>query len=310
VLVGDIGGATTRFGLVYPEGQLRSVSIVVNDVSKSIDDAIKRYLHECQVQPSAAVLAVAGPVDGDEVAIISRRWRFRLSSLRTAFGFSVVHAINDFEAVACAIAGRRDCEIWPLGTYLPARLGGVRAVLGPGAGLGVAVILPLEDDKHYVAASEGGHISFGPASHQEELVFTRIRAAGCEISAAIISGPGLSLLYLALFPDGDQLLPEEIVRRARSRDSAALACIDMFVSLLGRFAGDAVLMFKATAEVYLSGGLATGLKDVLNVAIFRAAFEAHPPYSELLARVPSFLVASREPGLLGCAALTQQWLDG
>jgi glucokinase len=309
VLVGDIGGGTTRFGLAYPEGQLRAVSFVVNDLSGSIEDAIERYLHEHQVRPSAAILAVAGPVDGDEVAVISRRWRFRLSGLHAAFGFAV-RAVNDFEAVACAIAGHRDCEIWSLGASLPARSGGARAVLGPGTGLGVAAILPLENNKHYIAASEGGHVSFGPASHHEELVFTRLRALYGEISAAIISGPGLSLLYLALFPDGGELLPEEIVRRARSGDGAAQTCIDMFVSLLGRFAGDTALMFKATAGIYLSGGLATGLKDVFNEAIFRAAFEAHPPHSELLARVPSFIVASHDAGLLGCAVLARQWLDG
>jgi glucokinase len=62
VLVADIGGATIRFGLVYPDGQLRAVSTSVNDRAATIEDAIGRYLHECEVRPDAAVLAIAGPL--------------------------------------------------------------------------------------------------------------------------------------------------------------------------------------------------------------------------------------------------------
>ena len=100
----------------------------------------------------------------------------------------------------------------------------------------------------------------------------------------------------------------EIVRRAKAGDSAARACIDMFVRLLGRFAGDVALMFKATAGVYLTGGVPLGIGDLLNAAIFRAAYEAHPPHAKLMASIPSFLITYREPGLLGCAALATQWI--
>lgn len=70
------------------------------------------------------------------------------------------------------------------------------------------------------------------------------------------------------------------MRRAKAGDRTAGRCVDMFVRLLGRFTGDAALMFKATGGVYVAGGVAVGIGDLLNASIFRAAFEAPPPLRE------------------------------
>jgi glucokinase len=306
VLVADIGGTTTRFGLVYPDGQLRAVSVTVDDRSATLEDAIGRYLRERQVQPDAAVLAIAGAIDGDEIAVGNRSWRLRLSDLKAAFGLTMARAINDLEAVACAIVSRHDCDVRPLGATGRARQG-AKVVVGAGAGLGVAAMLPSGGATWTVVASEGGHISFGPTSREEDVLFERMRDRYGRLSAAVLSGPGLELLFLAIAPDDPPISADEIARRAKAGDHKARACIDAFVRLLGRFAGDVVLMFKATAGVYLSGGVAVGIGELLDVAIFRAAYEAHPPHANLLAGIPSFLITCREPGLLGCAALAEQW---
>ena len=44
----------------------------------------------------------------------------------------------------------------------------------------------------------------------------------------------------------------------------------------------------------------------LRAGFFRAAFEDHPPYQELLAAIPTSLMLCAEPGLIGCAALAGQ----
>ncbi len=311
VLVADIGGTNARFALADPAGGLRAIGIVPNEDAPTFEAAIEHYLTEHQVRPRAAVLAIAGPVGGDEIAMTNRPWRFRLSGLKQKFGFQVVRAINDFEALAWAIVGRADTDIRPLGVVAgpPPATGVVKAVLGPGTGLGVAGIVPLEKGGWHVVASEGGHISFGPASRQEEPLFARLRERHGPLSAeTLLSGPGLERLQAALNPDAPPLASHEIVRRAEAGSRAERACVDLFVRLLGRFAGDAVLMFKATGGVYIAGGVALGIAPFMDASIFRAAFEAHPPYAELMARIPSFLVTCPEPGLLGCAALATQWL--
>jgi glucokinase len=159
-----------------------------------------------------------------------------------------------------------------------------------------------------VVATEGGHVSFGPASAQEDALFARLRERHGRLSAeTLLSGPGLERLYLALEPDAAELESHEIVRRAKAGDRAACACVDVFVRLLGRFAGDAALMFKAVGGVYLAGGVGMAVAEFMDAGLFRAAFEAHPPYAELMASIPTFVVNCREPGLLGSAAVAEQW---
>ena len=57
----------------------------------------------------------------------------------------------------------------------------------------------------------------------------------------------------------------------------------------------------------MTGGVAQGLGDDFAVAVFREAFEAHPPYGELLAGISTNLIVRRQPGLLGCAALARNF---
>ena len=79
---------------------------------------------------------------------------------------------------------------------------------------------------------------------------------------------------------------------------ATLAIFALFVRLLGRFAGGLALTFKAFGGVYVAGGVASRLGPLLDAQAFRAAFEAHPPYQELLAGVATLLMSRSEPGLL------------
>jgi glucokinase len=181
----------------------------------------------------------------------------------------------------------------------------VKLVLGPGTGLGVAALLPSDGCWH-VVASEGGHAAFGPQAADEVEVFARLRAELGSVSAeCVLSGPGLVRLARAIDPENACHAPETIVAGALAREPSALAATRLFVRLLGRFAGSLALTFKAQGGVYLAGGVAGGLGPLLDEPTFRAAFEAHPPHQALLESVPTLLITSEEPGLIGCAALAQ-----
>jgi len=103
-----------------------------------------------------------------------------------------------------------------------------------------------------------------------------------------------------------KLSSEMILTQARAGHREARNTIALFVRLLGRFAGDVALTFKATGGVYVAGGVAMGLGALLDERTFRAAFEAHPPHQALLAAIPTSLITYEEPGLLGCAAVASQ----
>jgi glucokinase len=97
-----------------------------------------------------------------------------------------------------------------------------------------------------------------------------------------------------------------VVANALAGDAAALVTVQLFVQLLGRFAGGLALTFKAVGGVYIAGGVASRLGKLFDAQAFRAAFEAHPPYQPLLASIPLWMMTRSEPGLLGCAVLADE----
>jgi glucokinase len=319
-LLADIGGSKSRFALANSAGRPERILVIENDTAANLEAAVARYLDETGARPDAATLAVAGPIDGEEVALTNRAWRFRRGELARRFGFSALRVVNDFEAIAWALPSLGAAETRPLGSPTPSHpspasgggLGrghGVKLVLGPGTGLGVAALIPVGGRWH-VVASEGGHACFGPQEPDEVDVFARLRQDCGSVSAErVLSGPGLLRLACALDPEIAYRASETIVAGALAREPSALAATRMFVRLLGRFAGSLALTFKAQGGVYITGGVASGLGPLIDEPQFRRAFEAHPPYETLLKGIPTLLVTCDEPGLIGCAALSQTMAD-
>ena len=302
-LLADIGGSKSRFALADSAGRPERILIIDNGTVPSLEEAVSQYLQTTSARPRAATLAIAGPIDdGEEIALTNRTWRFRRSEFARRFGFAPLHVVNDFEAIAWALLRLTAADIRPLGAPVPPR-DGVKLVLGPGTGLGVAALVPTHG-RWQVVASEGGHASFGPQAPDEIEVFGRImRDCGSVSAETILSGPGIVRLARALDPQRAWPTSEAILKGALARDPSAQAVVRRFVRLLGRFAGGLALTFKALGGVYVTGGLGTGLGPLFDEAEFRAAFEAHPPYQKLLAGIPTFLMTCAEPGLIGCAAV-------
>jgi glucokinase len=309
VLLADIGGTNSRFALAGSDGRPTRMLIIENDSVPNLEGAIARYLDESGALPSAAVLAVAAPLESEEVALTNRAWRFRPGELARRFGFAKLRLVNDFEAIAWALTRLTSDDAHPVGQVLVARPG-VRAVLGPGTGLGVAALVPV-DGRWHVLASEGGHASFGPRTPDEVEIFAALMREHGSISAeTILSGPGLPRLLHAVDPRSHAKTPEAVVANALAGEAAALAAAQLFVRFLGRFAGGLALTFKAVGGVYIAGGVVSRLGPLFDAQAFRAAFEAHPPYQALLASIPIWLMHRSEPGLLGCAVLADEFVNG
>ena len=307
-LLADIGGSKSRFALASSAGRPERILMIDNDTAADLEAAVARYLEETGARPQTATFAVAGPIDGEEVALTNRSWRFRRGEFARRFGFSQLRVLNDFEAIAWALPCLGAADTRPLGQPA-ARRDGVKVVLGPGTGLGVAALLPA-DGRWRVVASEGGHASFGPQAADEIDVFARLRDQCGTVSAeTVLSGPGLVRLARALDPQAACHASETIVASALAREPSAQAATRLFVRLLGRFAGGLALTFKALGGVYLTGGVASGLGPLLDEPQFRSAFEAHPPHAALLETIPTLLVTCEEPGLIGCAAVALTMAD-
>src|SRR5271166_1024000 len=140
-LVADIGGSKSRFALAYSEGWPERIAVIKNETVADLETAVERYLEEAGVRPRAATFAIAGPIHGEDIALTNCAWRFRRSDFASRFGFSRLRIVNDFEAIAWALPQLTPAHTRPLGPRSLLR-DGVKLVLGPGTGLGVAALLP------------------------------------------------------------------------------------------------------------------------------------------------------------------------
>src|SRR5690606_30777580 len=98
---------------------------------------------------------------------------------------------------------------------------------------------------------EGGHIDIGPRSERDYQVFPHIEHIEGRVSAEqILCGRGLRNLYLAICA-ADKVAPTLDTPAAitdaglEGSNAQAVETLDLFVTYLGRVAGDLALVFMA-----------------------------------------------------------------
>lgn len=312
LLIGDIGGTHGRFALARADFGPERIGVEEGDAHPDFESALAAYLEKSGVKADIAAFAVAGPVTAGETARVTNRrnWTFDVESLKRRFGFSSVIVMNDFVAQAAALPHLTADEIAPIGPT--PRMGGMKVAVGPGTGLGVAALAP-EGPGWRPLPGEGGHVELAAVSGREWAAFELIRTQLGRVEAeAVISGPGLLRLHRALAQlDGREAAEADaaaIVLAARRGETRALETVGLFLDMLARFCGDLALTYAAEGGVYICGGVAPKMLDLIDPDAFRAAFEAKAPHEALMRRMATTVVVSPTAGLLGCAAQARRLL--
>ena len=105
-LVGDVGGTNARFALVDLDADtctLQHAQTLHNDDFASLQHAIESYLAGVGQRPGHAAIAVASPVNADEIRLTNRAWSFSQRELQASLGLDALYILNDFGAIAWAI---------------------------------------------------------------------------------------------------------------------------------------------------------------------------------------------------------------
>lgn len=308
ILIGDIGGTNARFAIVVDAyAEPREFPVVQTADFSTIDDAIQSaILDQTNILPRSAVLAVAGPVDGDEIDLTNSDWIVRPKQMMEGLGFRDIVVLNDFEAQALAVVALGEEHLEKIGGG-EAETTGSRVVLGPGTGLGVAGLVHARRTWIPVPG-EGGHVDLGPRSERDREIFPHLERIEGRISAEqILCGRGLVNLYRAIAKaDGKEASwtePAEITQAGLAHNEPiASEALDLFVTYLGRLAGDLALVFMSRGGVYLTGGIAQKIVPALKNGLFRSAFEDKAPHRNLLAGMPVFVITHPLAALMGLAA--------
>lgn len=311
ILIGDIGGTNARFALIADEGaEAKRLPTVHTAGFATIDDAIQAAVIDgARATPKSAILALAGPIQGDRVPLTNCDWVVEPKRAIARFRLSEMILLNDFEAQALALPGLEPSDLDPIGNGIM-RPDGVRVVLGPGTGLGVGALVRARETWVPVPG-EGPHIDLGPVTERDMAIWPNIeRVLGRITAEAVVSGPGMLRLYRAICrTDGvpaRQATQEAVTAAGLSgEDRQAAETLTLFATYLGRVAGDLALIFMAYGGVFLAGGISSKIAPVLKSGAFRDAFVSKAPYGALLEQMATSIIVKPDAALAGIGAFAR-----
>ena len=310
ILVGDVGGTNCRFAFAELSAQgtidlHHSERFSVKDFP-DFNTAVKSYLESQSIKPTKAAFAFAGPKFDDEIKMTNIDWIVSEGDLRGTFGFETVVVLNDFVAMANGATVIPDDGFDIL---MPGKVNYNKpvAVLGPGTGLGISLIVPGNPLR--ILPTEGGHVSFSPQSDLErEVLLHQLKEMPYVSVESLVSGPGLLRLYKAICSiRGEDCLcrkPDEIVASAEAnpKSTARLAVIT-FCNILGGFAGNAALTMGASGGVVVGGGVSRHVSPFLNESEFKTRFRERGHGSWFVKEILVRLIKAHFVALYGAAAM-------
>ena len=255
----DIGGTHARFAIATVDDDgtitLGKPETLHTEEHASFQTAWEDFRQRMRGSlPPRISMAIAGPVGGEVIRFTNNPWIIRPALVREKLGVENYCIVNDFEAVAHAVARAPDDQFLHLtGPDRSLTPDGTISVLGPGTGLGVAHLWRSGGD-YRVQATEGGHIDFAPLDEVEERLLSHLRARFGRVSVErVVSGPGLRAFAETLAamdgmaaPEGNDtalwtraLAGEETLLR-RALDRTTLIYISIYNTLINRKCSDSV----------------------------------------------------------------------
>ena len=303
VLIGDIGATNARFRLADHRHQWISELLILptqeyDHGAQLLQDV---YRHFASPDLARSGLAVAGPVsaDGSSIEVINTGLTFTQAASAQVLGAAPTF-FNDFHAQALSIPHLQ--QTVQIGGNAEAQ--GVRAILGPGSGLGMATLVPSPSDGLIVLSSEGGHGGLAPGSYLEAELWSVLAQMHTHVCwETVLCGPGLINLYQAMSsiwgtkPELDSA--EEVVAQGLAMDPLCHQTLETFAGLLGSAAGDLALTVGARGGVFISGGITPKLAEMLPSSPLRRRFDERGALADYAKAIPLYLVMDEHPGMLG-----------
>jgi glucokinase len=316
-LLADVGGTNARFALELAPGQFEAVKVLACGDHATFADAMLAYLAMPAVvacgRVAHAAVAIANPVDGDQIRMTNHHWQFSIEAVRREVGLETLLVVNDFYALARSLPHLPDADKVQVGGGT-ARAGAPLGLLGAGTGLGVSGLIPA--GSNWIALnSEGGHVGFSPANPLEVEILQFAWREFEHVSAErFLSGAGVELIYRALAHiqglSVEALSAPEISRRALAGECAlSEQVIDVFCGMLGCAAGNLAVTLGAQGGVYIGGGIVPRLGQRFADSCFRSRFEKKGRFASYLSQVPTWVITAEYPAFLGVSAVLAEKLS-
>ncbi|GHF13807.1 glucokinase [Kordiimonas sediminis] len=318
IIAADIGGTHARVGIVdiapgaapssyAHDYTLRAYTKYRCKDFESLASVFEAFKADHALEGCVAgAIASAGYFDGDILHSVNLPWPVSLAPLRSVLGLNTLYGLNDYEAVAYStLLPARDDAI-QLNPHGKAHPGKARVVLGPGTGLGAAVLVPCGDGSATLT-TEAGQMTFAPTNDRDAVIAEILRKKYEFVTVErLLSGSGLLNIYGALAEMNDQQAvldrPSLVSDAAISgRDALADEALSTFCEILGSVAGNMALGYGARGGVYLAGGILPKFKEYLQQSRFLASYLNQGKMQSYVKAIPVTLMDHGHLGVIGAA---------
>lgn len=308
ILAADIGGTSSRFGFFEGERPdklelLKAVWLRTEDAQAFVELFTALAEHDLPFasgEADFAMIAAAGPVQHGgrycDPPWIS--WDIDLRRDAGVLPEGRSKLVNDFVAQAYAVktkvgANARNVLVPENPPETEATIG----VIGAGTNLGKAMLVP-SGGRYIAVPSEGGHVAF-PVQDAREFDFLCFAKQELEVEVLtvekVVSGKGIALVHK--FLTGQEKEPEEITERFSESPETLEWCARYY----GRACRDFALDVLAQGGIYIAGGVAAKVPELLESPAFQREFLLSPRHRELLETIAVRVITDEESGLWGAA---------
>ena len=324
ILVADIGGTHTGFGVLAEDKKKLKILITlhfrskdIKNFTKTLKEVIEHLKDKHNAKISRSCFAGAGIISERGIELTNLPWNVNIKEIKKKIRLQSPLLINDFQAVAYGI------EELPKKSIIIAKKGRISkgapiALIGAGTGLGKAILIFDKNKKRHVTfPSEGGHGDL-PALDDQELKlrqFIRKKNSNDVVEwEDVLSGRGLSNIYNFLGNEkkyGNNGCSREIenfkydsmtITKYKNKDMRCKDTFKLFLKFYGRCAKDFALDVLAEGGVYLAGGIAINNSDLFKRKEFKDEFVKSKKQKKLLEKIPVFVIKDYNVSLYGAAA--------
>lgn len=321
IVVADIGGTNARFqawSIDFECGDaLDFEKIYQTRDYPQFTDVFEQFVKDSEITFfDAACFAVAGPVSENRCKMTNLGWDVCADTLLKYVFVDKISIINDFVANGYGVLELDQKDLFTL-NQTPVRMNGPIAILGPGTGLGEALLFPGNDNNTYtIYPTEGSHADFAPRGDTQRalLAYMENLHGSCEIEQ-VCCGYGLVNIYNFLcysqkVENVDGITPEQITKNALAGSCPlSLEAVDIFLSILGAEAANLGLKSLAEGGIYITGGIIPRLLPLLDRGFLLEAYLSRGSrFHNLRSSFPLWVVTTENLGLSGALVCGKRFL--
>jgi glucokinase len=317
ILAGDVGGTKCNLALFSERnGQLtpifrqrfRSKDFAKFDlIAKEFTRVAASHLGDEKIR--AAGFGIAGPVINNRVRATNLPWTVDASILSEELDVPHVVLLNDLGAWGHSIEYLAPEDFVVLNPGTP-DIGGTRALIAAGTGLGEA-ILAFDGGRYHVVPSEGGHSDFAPHTDQQIELLRHMRRRYPQVSfELILSGRGFRTIHEFLAPevkhpsfaDPDADPAPEITQNGLNKTCpVCVETLDLWTDIYGAEAGNLALKVLSLGGMYVAGGIAVKILEKMKDGTFVKSFKDKWHFENLLQNIPVSVILNENAPQLGAA---------